>query len=164
VLPCSRKKGLRKLKLDKLEEKETPPRECCAAPVCCVATHGEQGKAYSTGGGGGHLRNLLIYDVCAIGVSFLAFVLACLVTGTADAWRVQTNLFFARIVWGLLSLPFFLLTLPVFGKLLTHAEPTGFNESGDCVPISRAPREKKPWAWPTSPFVAKKEQQGGSNV
>ena len=32
-------------------------------------------------------------------------------------------------------MPFFLFTLPVLGKIMVHAEPTGFDRNGRCVPF-----------------------------
>merc|ERR1712039_1066366 len=54
------------------------------------------------------------------------------------AWIVSSpqfkeDLFWCKVLYGLLSLPFFPFMIPVFLQVLTHCEFTGYNESGACV-------------------------------
>lgn len=146
LLPLSEKKGVVRLKVDDLPSGTGPGSAAAALADAAEDPSGKTGKTRKnlacfccgpevSKDRGGRLRPLLWYDMCALGVAAAAFAVACYFTGTDAAWRVQTNLFFARVVWGLLSFPFFLLSLPVVGKMLTHAEPTGFDAAGQCVPM-----------------------------
>ena len=56
-------------------------------------------------------------------------------------WRAASTLYWLRVLYSLTTFPFLLLTLPVFSKVLTHAERTGFNREGHCVPFQLRPPE-----------------------
>ena len=53
-------------------------------------------------------------------------------------------LFWVRVIYGLLSLPFFVFMLPYFFEALTRSRPTAYDENGDCVRIlTRSERQEK---------------------
>jgi hypothetical protein len=47
--------------------------------------------------------------------------------------QFKQNLYWCKVFYGLLSLPFLPFIIPFFCKLLTHCEWTGYNEQGACV-------------------------------
>jgi len=52
-----------------------------------------------------------------------------------SAWQFQTNLYWANVIYSMLAFPFFPFQLPLLNKALTHAEHTGFNVNGVCMPF-----------------------------
>ena len=46
---------------------------------------------------------------------------------------MRAALFWVRVLYGLLSLPFFVFTLPLLFEALTNSRPTGYNKHGKCV-------------------------------
>jgi len=52
-------------------------------------------------------------------------------------WPVQHVVFAVQVVYGCLSFPFFLFTLPGLQRVLTHSMPTAYDEKGRC----RAPKK-----------------------
>eukprot|EP00437_Effrenium_voratum_P027054 CAMPEP_0181413868 /NCGR_PEP_ID=MMETSP1110-20121109/9202_1 /TAXON_ID=174948 /ORGANISM="Symbiodinium sp., Strain CCMP421" /LENGTH=486 /DNA_ID=CAMNT_0023536711 /DNA_START=21 /DNA_END=1478 /DNA_ORIENTATION=+ len=90
---------------------------------------------------GGRLANLLRYDVGCFMLSLL--VLFTLTAGNlenretevhASAYRhFQENIFWCKVLYSLLSMPFSLFTIQPLQQVLTHTAPTGFNEFGACV-------------------------------
>lgn len=55
-----------------------------------------------------------------------------------DDWVVRHALFASQVMYGYLSLPFFLFTLPYIQVVLTHAVPTAYDREG------RVQKFKKP--------------------
>jgi len=90
---------------------------------------------------GGRLRVVLRWDLMSFGVCCLG-LLALHFVGAS----FLTNLFWCRVVYSLLSFPFFFFYLPGFRQLLTHAEPTGFAADGRCVPyqLRQLPAAQQP--------------------
>ncbi|CAK0866491.1 unnamed protein product [Prorocentrum cordatum] len=94
---------------------------------------------------GGRLRGLVYYDVKCFGASilFLAAITVwnVLLSGAASWWpQMCANVFWCCVLYSVLSLPFFLFTIPGVQTLLTHCDPTGHNAHGACVlwrPLSR---------------------------
>lgn len=46
-------------------------------------------------------------------------------------------IFFAKCIYGLLSLPFLIFSVGFFRKLFTRAQPTGYDNRGNVVPIMK---------------------------
>lgn len=81
------------------------------------------------------LLMLLMRDYCtnlaAEPLSANAFLKAYLkVTGS---WRFREALYWAKVFYALLSIPFSIFYLPGFQTVLTHSIATGFNANGTCV-------------------------------
>ena len=53
--------------------------------------------------------------------------------GPLEDYQMRAALFWCRVLYGLLSLPFFLFTLPLVFEALTHSRPTGYDAEGACV-------------------------------
>eukprot|EP00929_Paragymnodinium_shiwhaense_P058186 TRINITY_DN29138_c0_g1_i2.p1 TRINITY_DN29138_c0_g1~~TRINITY_DN29138_c0_g1_i2.p1 ORF type:complete len:795 (-),score=140.13 TRINITY_DN29138_c0_g1_i2:153-2537(-) len=104
----------------------TPAAQPADDIVYCFCCRGVRGR-------GGRLRRLLRYDVCCFIASFL--VVAAMHIGAPELTQndLRAALYWCRVVYALLSLPFSLFVLPVFQQLLTHCIVTGFNEHGACV-------------------------------
>jgi hypothetical protein len=50
-------------------------------------------------------------------------------------WRAGMMLYWVKTLYGILSLPFFLLNLPVLSSVLVHVRPTAYNPWGVTVPL-----------------------------
>ena len=80
-------------------------------------------------------RGILLMRDCCIGpaagpLSANAFL------KVAESWRLREGLYWTKVLYALLSMPFFIFWLPVFQTILTHTIPTGFNANGACVSIA----------------------------
>jgi len=95
---------------------------------------------------GGRLRRLLIWDMKCFGFSLVVLLLLAISTWREDETQEQNffswvwhsaqfkeDLFWAKVLYGILSLPFLPFMISLFLKVLTHCEYTGFNEHGACV-------------------------------
>ena len=94
---------------------------------------------------GGRMSSLLNYDVGCFAFSLL--VLLVLTGGNlmmrenhqVTAYRhFQEDIFWCKVLYSLLSMPFALFTIQPLQQVLTHAAPTGFNDFGECVPFRMA--------------------------
>merc|ERR1712039_436190 len=54
----------------------------------------------------------------------------------ADHWTGHAAIYWARVVYALLSLPFLFFWLPGLQGVLTHTRMTGYNQNGACVPYT----------------------------
>ena len=101
----------------------------------------DTGKGGRGPGRGGRLAMLLRYDVTCFALSLLVLLLLTLSTfelkdREVTLWRhLQENIFWCKVFYSLLSMPFFLFTIQPLQQVLTHAAPTGFNALGACVPF-----------------------------
>lgn len=85
---------------------------------------------------GGRLRPLLVYDLCTFALCGVCVVVAGLTYHRHDEeWRIFSDLFWAQMFYGLLSLPFLPFALPLLRTVLTHARATGYDREGRCLPI-----------------------------
>jgi hypothetical protein len=50
-------------------------------------------------------------------------------------WKVAQTMFWVKVLYGLLMLPFAVFTLPIFSKALTGAYPTGYTRQGVLAPL-----------------------------
>jgi len=96
---------------------------------------------------GGRMLRVLWWDftcfcLCCVGL----FALQVLTDASIGSEDFLANLFWCRVTYSMLSVPFFLFTLPGLRQLLTHAEPTGFSCEGRCVPLIIGLREDLPAA------------------
>ena len=58
--------------------------------------------------------------------------------GPLEELQYRAVLNWTRVVYGLLSLPFVIFTLPYMFEALTHSRPTGYDERGRCVRVLSA--------------------------
>lgn len=99
---------------------------------------------------GAYIKHLLWYDLvsavlCSV-VPALVIVLRPKPGSFADEdiWYVEHVIFASQIVYGLLTVPFFLFTLPGLSRVLTHAMPTAYDREGRCVqPIGPVRRKEE---------------------
>lgn len=59
-----------------------------------------------------------------------------------DDWVMAQAVYAGTIIYGLLSAPFFLFTLPGLQRVLTHAMPTAYDREGRCRKCERPPPKK----------------------
>lgn len=95
---------------------------------------------------GGRMSSLLNYDVACFAFSLLVLLVLTgghLMMSKEDhqvtAYRhFQEDIFWCKVLYSLLSMPFALFTIQPLQQVLTHAAPTGFNDFGECVPFRMA--------------------------
>merc|ERR1712190_291739 len=83
---------------------------------------------------GGYIVCFLWYDLVAfiICLGIVGFTVATRPAFSLDDWPVHHAVFGAQVLYGMLSMPFFLFTLPVLKRLLTHTLPTAYDRKGAC--------------------------------
>eukprot|EP00931_Biecheleriopsis_adriatica_P062557 TRINITY_DN37726_c0_g1_i1.p1 TRINITY_DN37726_c0_g1~~TRINITY_DN37726_c0_g1_i1.p1 ORF type:complete len:488 (-),score=101.15 TRINITY_DN37726_c0_g1_i1:55-1518(-) len=69
-------------------------------------------------------------------------------------WVFTQSVFAAQVVYGLLSVPFFLFTLPGLQRVLTHAVPTGYDRRGRARGFIRPPEMKREEPDRNAPLVS----------
>jgi len=123
LLPCSKEKGRSQLK---------------------GLSHDHSGASKRPGG----------YIIYFLGFDLVFFVFALIppifVLCTRDTdkidhddWVMEHAVYAGTIIYGLLSAPFFLFTLPGLQRVLTHAMPTGYDREGRCRKcVPPTPREE----------------------
>jgi hypothetical protein len=121
MLPCAEEKGRTKLQ-ENIE-------------------HDHQGVSKASGG---YLWYFMIYDCVCFLLCFAALVVLTLmgVSGHQgeigeghweyDDWMRKQIAFCVQVVYGYLSLPFFVFNIPLFINVLTHAVPTAYDREGRC--------------------------------
>jgi len=88
---------------------------------------------------GGRLRALLRYDFCGFMLSLVMFVPILVDTAIQEptyakfAARAKQTIFWCRILYSLLSLPFVIFIIPGLGRVLTHSVNTGYDSTGACL-------------------------------
>jgi hypothetical protein len=93
------------------------------------------GASKLSGTAGGALANFLVWDVIAVSLAALFVTTKVLSQHISfKEWRFGTSLFFAKMMVGLMSLPFLVFKLPVIKGALTHTRPTAYDRAGNCVP------------------------------
>jgi len=109
---------------------------------------------------GGSLSALLWYDVKSFVFSLVVLAALGVYTWRADdytdrfptVWSWCSNspqfgedLFWVKVLYGLLTLPFLPFMVPLFLKVLTHCEWTGFNEHGACIEYALPAESRTSW-------------------
>lgn len=123
MLPCSRQKG--RTELRGTIEVDTSKTE---------------------GNHGAHLRYLLLCDLAAFALcaALVGYALAMAPGGDAMHWTIEHVVFGAQVLYGFLSFPFFIFTLPLLSRALTHALPTGYDGKGRTRRLAVVKRRRKP--------------------
>ena len=91
---------------------------------------------------GGYIAPFLWYDS---GVVLLCVLAVIVVMGAStnfqeyNHWSVEHFVFAMQVAYGFSAAPFFLFTLPLLQRLLTHALPTAYDRQGRCVRPYRSP-------------------------
>jgi len=98
---------------------------------------------------GGYIRYFLWYDTFFFVVALLlpAWVFMTRPSDKLkhDDWVLAHAVFGAQVIYGLLSAPFFLFTLPGLSRVLTHAMPTAYDRQGRCRKfVSAKPPKEEP--------------------
>jgi len=93
-------------------------------------------ESVAIGQQGGRLLGLLKWDLGAFSICTLGLViLQAHARSEIESSEFLADLFWMRVLYSMLSVPFFFFTLPGIRQLLTHAEPTGFSPWGKCMPF-----------------------------
>merc|ERR1712194_439375 len=159
-LPCStRSAGLREMIPEQLQDEEamspeSPSQQKGKGTGCC-------GVAERMPGRGGRLTGWLRYDFFIFIISLIVcYSIMCVDSShlrpggkpptdlpgaadiaedfveSADRWTGHAAIYWARIVYALLSFPFTFFWIPGLQGILTHTKTTGYNRNGVCVPYT----------------------------
>lgn len=128
LLPCSDKKGADARAQSAAARAAATGVGAGSSRCCCCMVSTERG---------GRLRNWLVFDT-------VIFVLACGLVGAAVAvkggavleadWKFRQALYWGKVLYGMLSVPYLLFSLPLAKRLFTHARPTGYDKHGRLRP------------------------------
>jgi len=159
MLPCSKKKGGRKFRARGKEEQDwdldddglldaselqimrrgvrngdVPKKEHPISCGCCAIKRGRGGK----------LRYLFVWDILTFALTLALMIWAAVQGPTETAansqlhernWRLTQTLWWCKVLYGVLAIPFVIFKIPVLFTLLTHAKPTGYAFNGVTAPI-----------------------------
>jgi len=92
-------------------------------------THQTEGHATVAGG---YIRYFLWYDLFWFTVCMCILVYVGTTVKKYDGWVVGHSIYAVQVLYGLMSFPFFLFTLPMLQRVLTHAMPTAYDRRGAC--------------------------------
>lgn len=99
---------------------------------------------------GGYISYFLWYDLLFFCIALIIPAYAVSSRGGEkvgkDDWVVAQSVFAAQVVYGLLSAPFFVFTLPGLARVLTHAMPTAYDTKGRCRKPVKPPAPETPKA------------------
>lgn len=92
---------------------------------------------------GGRLKYFMIYDLICFIISVVTYILFYhfyFIThndlGLIELFYKSGSLvYFAKVLYGILSLPFIIFIVPFFVRMFTNAIPTGYDEYGNVVPM-----------------------------
>eukprot|EP00162_Nutomonas_longa_P010788 comp20153_c0_seq1/m.39794 comp20153_c0_seq1/g.39794 ORF comp20153_c0_seq1/g.39794 comp20153_c0_seq1/m.39794 type:complete len:474 (-) comp20153_c0_seq1:23-1444(-) len=137
LLPYSHKKGGPRYKFPTKEEEDPP-----STPGCCGA------QRYPRRGG--KLGWFVAYDTLiffgAAGlIAYAAFsgrtaILQDETARKAREWQTFASFYYAKLLYGLMSLPWLIFQLPLMLPIFTHAKVTRYNQNGVTVPRSKTIR------------------------
>merc|ERR1719473_1148820 len=96
---------------------------------------------------GGYIRYFLFWDTFFFAVCLTIPMYTLSTRGGGDVkhddWVLAQAVFASQVLYGLLSVPFFLFTLPGLQRVLTHAMPTAYDEKGRCRAPKKADEAKR---------------------
>jgi len=101
---------------------------------------------------GGRLRFLMRYDLICFISSFVillpiyfasAFHAFSTIDSSSKMVHAKQTVFWCRILYSLLSLPFVIFVIPGLGRVLTHSVTTGYDSTGACLEFTFPDRQKR---------------------
>uniref|UniRef100_A0A7S2LJR3 Uncharacterized protein n=1 Tax=Zooxanthella nutricula TaxID=1333877 RepID=A0A7S2LJR3_9DINO len=134
------------------EEGDDEAEECSCCENWCACSFSQKDSTR-----GGRLSGLLQYDLSCFILSSVFLVCICWkhYTTASDkgffqqfvehisTWQFQATLYWTRVFYSLLAMPFFVFNLPILSSILTHTVPTGFNPNGKAVTRLLPPIEEE---------------------
>lgn len=122
--------------------------------------HETQGSATKAGG---YIRYFLYYDLAFFFIALFIPVWAVITRPGKtlhDDWVVAQSVYTAQIIYGLLSVPFFMFTLPGLQRILTHAMPTAYDRSGRCRKLIKPKKPEEPKRPADGELVSDEDAEG----
>ena len=79
--------------------------------------------------------HLLLHDAAAHALNSTSYRLSAAYAhwSILEDYQLRATLYWCRVLYGLLSLPFALFTVPLLFEALTHSRATGYKPNGECV-------------------------------
>lgn len=139
LLPCSDKKGV-----DARVQRAVARAAGDAEAVAAIDQASQRGGNCCTLSKerGGKLRSWLIFDTVIFLLAAGCVILIVALKGAAVLsidWKFRQTLYWAKVLYGLLSTPYMLFKLPLAPRLITHARPTGYDKAGRLRPCQGKP-------------------------
>lgn len=147
-LPCSdRTAGLREIGTEDAEALAKQDEDAASSKGCCGQVKYDKSR-------GGRLKGLMTYDLVCFLLS-LVFLLLLMyrdmvlagkegklhgdkildgINEETESPAGHTSLYWARMFYSFMALPFTFFKIPGIFDILTHTVPTGYNRHGKCVP------------------------------
>ena len=127
----------RKVLMQKKHSHHTDDVEASSREITTESKHAALQLAREDFGTGKKIGFLLTYfvayDACVV-VFLLCAILAPILIIHEPLWMLWVSLYYARIMYSLLSFPFLLFLVPIVGSSLHHAKPTAYDKQGMLVP------------------------------
>ncbi|KRX01046.1 hypothetical protein PPERSA_00794 [Pseudocohnilembus persalinus] len=130
-LPCSVQKGAPKFRYETVQRQNQ-------ANISLILDNSKQKLCQVNCKRGGILQCMLIWDIFSFLIATGIFVFTFQAQPYDLSWKNSTPyLFFAKFIYGLLSLPFLIFAVPIISNLLTKSKATAYDQYGNCVPHSQ---------------------------
>ena len=91
-------------------------------------------KCFNCARGGSRLRKLMIWELFASIFTVAVFLVIYFLLINRDQISMREVVKFCQILYGLLSFPFLIFSLPLMTTMLTKSRPTRYDSYGRCVP------------------------------
>ena len=119
LLPCSEKRGQASFR--HLSESEEA-KQSQESKLCCNLKRG-----------GTRLRWLMLWELISMALTIGLFFILYYLVVRHDKAGIQQTIYFCQTIYGLLSFPFLLFSVPMMTTLLTKTRPTKYDRHGRCV-------------------------------
>ena len=120
LLPCSSRLGMPTFRIQHNKEKDRQEKE---ERRCCNCSRG-----------GRRLRILMYWELFASILTVLIYFILTILVIKNDKVSKRESVYFCQVLYGLLSFPFLVFSVPLMTTLLTRTRDTKYDKYGRCVP------------------------------
>jgi len=137
LMPFSKDKGRVKLASDELKKEKNEEAAPAEGQAATLDRHKSSTDIEGGLQAGGKIRYLLFWDMIFF-LSAMGVMIWMLVDRGMD-WITYNVFYTCQIMYGFMSLPFFLFQIPVIRETFTHSVPTGYDKKGRLRPLESPP-------------------------
>ncbi len=120
LLPCSTKRGLPSFRIQKQEEQQELERD--------------KRRCFNCTRGGSRLRKLMFWELFASILTVALYLVLYFLVIKDDKVSMRESIYFCQTIYGLLSFPFLIFSIPMVTTLLCKTRDTKYDRFGRCVP------------------------------
>lgn len=120
LLPCSSKLGLPSFRIQNNTDKQEAERE--------------KRRCFNCTRGGSRLRKLMFWELFASMLTVGLYLVLYFLVIKDDKVSMRESIYFCQTVYGLLSFPFLIFSVPMVTTLLCKTRDTKYDKFGRCVP------------------------------